>query len=210
MVNFGEWLKEKKAAPANTEPAPAATPAAPAKPVGVFFGANKPAAEPAKSTPAEPMDITTGIDDFDVLDLSDLSETEIEEPAAAPVGGMSSFLDETPADQPVRELPADMDKQQLNFVDLIDSIYRVVHDPELTGSMIKNIMIELKSSPQYMNLVAKEDVRTWIQIMRNNMGVAKIKKQETKAKRAGGKSSTKAIDSQMSADLDALLGGIDL
>ena len=89
---------------------------------------------------------------------------------------------------------------------MIDSIYNILHEPDFLGSVIKNIIIELKNHPEYTRLIADEDVRQWVRGMRESMGLAKIKKQETKAKRSGGSSAkSKAVDEDMLADL-AMLG----
>ncbi len=99
-----------------------------------------------------------------------------------------------------------MTKEEMGFVGLIDSVYNILHEPEFLGSVIKNIIIELKNHPEYSRLIADEDVRQWVRGMRESMGLAKIKKQETKTKRAGGGGSkSKLVDDDMLADL-AMLG----
>jgi len=121
------------------------------------------------------------------------------------LGGQSQFDDETPARAPTRELPADLDAGQLQFIELIDNVYGMMHDSELLSNVIRGIMIELKSHPQYMTLVAKDDVRAWVRAMRDNMGLARVKKAEKKATR--GRGSSKALDADLLAAVDEL--GID-
>jgi hypothetical protein len=145
-----------------------------------------------------------------VLSLDDLAASS--DPGIAPrqgIAGLSHFQDETPATKPTRELPEGLDKDQLGFVDLVDSIYDVMHEPDLMGGAIRNIIIELKSHPEYMKLVAPDDIRVWVRGMRSAMGLAKIKKAETKAKRGtGGSRKSKLVDMDMLADLEAL--GVDI
>ena len=117
------------------------------------------------------------------------------------------FSDEEPASKPDRELPADITDTEKQFVTLLDSIYDVLHDPELVGSVLRNFMIELQENPEYRRLVAPEDVRNLIVGARHSMGMAKVKKQEAKAKRAGGKRASGAKADQLAADLESL--GID-
>jgi hypothetical protein len=105
---------------------------------------------------------------------------------------LSQFPDETPASKPTRELPADLDKGQLQFIELI----------ELLSGVIKGIMSELQANPQYMKLVSQLDKRTWVLGMRENMGLAKVKKAEKKASR--GRGSSKALDTDLMAIADEL------
>ena len=122
---------------------------------------------------------------------------------------MSQFDDETPATKPSRELPEGIESQQLQFVEMMDGVYDLLDDPELLGMVIKNIMIELKANPQYINMVTKDDVRQWVRTMRHTMGLARIKKMESKEKR--GKGTTRAKPSSKLLDQDVLnaASGID-
>lgn len=138
------------------------------------------------------------------LSLDSLADLEaLEDPGVVPRSSTrSSFADETPATAPTRDLPEGLEKQQLQFVDLMDGVYSILHDPELMGNVIKSIMIELKSQPQYIKLIAPDDVRLWVRGMRDHMGLARVKKQETKAKRNGaGSKASKLVDADMLADL---------
>jgi hypothetical protein len=112
---------------------------------------------------------------------------------------VSGFIDEIPATAiPERTVPTDADKGMIQFVQTMDSIYGVLNDPELLGSVIRNIMVELKANPQYAKMIAPDDVRTWVRAMRNTMGLAKIKKQEKSKKTGTAKSKgSKALDADM-------------
>jgi len=145
----------------------------------------------------------SGVDAPTISSLDDLDASEDE--GIAPRQSMSQFADETPATKPTRELPEGLDKNALGFIDMIDGVYDVLHDADMMGSVIRNIIIELKSHPEYMKLVAPDDIRAWVRGMRETMGLAKIKKQESKAKRSGGAGKkSKLVDEDMLADLNSL------
>lgn len=173
---------------------------APAKPAPKLAGL-KFAKAPGTTSPASTSSINS-LDDLESLDLS-----AVEAVAAEPK--LSQFADETPAQKPTRELSAELDKQQRQFIELIDGVYDQLHDPEFLGQVIRNIMIELKENPQYIKHICDDDVRVWIRTMRESMGLARVKKLETKAKRgSGGASRSKKVDDDLMADLESL--GIDL
>lgn len=150
---------------------------------------------PAKSAsrPASPVDSLEAIASDESTGLATLPAT--------------SFSDEIPATAPIRDLPDDLSESMLAFVKTLDGIYEVASDPELFGQMIKHIMMELRENPQYKKLLADDDVATMIRGMRESMGLARIKKEASKAKRSGStsksrKSSVKNDD--MLDDLAAL------
>jgi hypothetical protein len=138
---------------------------------------------------------------LDSLESLDSTTVEGVEPRGSSV---TYFADETPASKPTRELPEDLTAEQLGFIGSLDSVYEVLHDPELLGGFITNIMVELKSNPEYTKLIAPEDVRVMVRGMRESMGLARVKKQEAKAKRGGARKGSKALDADMLADLDSL------
>jgi hypothetical protein len=121
------------------------------------------------------------------------------------LGAASRFADEIPATAPLRELPADMDAQARAFTGSLDSVYKALHEPELLGSVVRGIMIELANHPEYRKLISPMDYHTMVRGMRESMGLARIKKEESKAKRTPSKKST------VITDLDALnaLEGMD-
>lgn len=139
-----------------------------------------------------------------IASLDDLDQSESD--GIAPRPSVSGFSDETPATAPTRELPKDLPKEALQFIDLIDGVYSVLHEPDMLGGAIRNILVELKSHPEYMKLVAPEDIRAWVRGMRDSMGLARIKKQESKSKRSGGSGKKSGlVDKDMLADLDSLV-----
>lgn len=143
------------------------------------------------------------------LDSLDALDQSVDEGIAPRPSVTSQFTDETPATKPTRELPEGLTKEQLGFVDMIDGVFEVMHEPDLLGGVIRNIIIELKSNPEYMKLVAPDDIRAWVRGMRESMGLQKIKKQETKSRKSGGSGSkSKLVDTDMLNDLADL--GIDI
>lgn len=172
---------------------PIVVPPAPTKPA---FGFAKQIVKPpvVQPTPAPAADPDLG-DDFSLDDLAESMAGDAESARET----RSQFSDETPAQKPTRELPEDCDQGLRAFVELIDSVYSILDDPELLGNVIKNLMIELKSNPQYMQQVCDEDIRTWVRAMRNHMGLARLKKTEAKEKRAkgGAKGKSSKVDNDM-------------
>jgi hypothetical protein len=155
----------------------------------------------AKSSSGTVPDSLLPVGNIDSLDDLD----SLEEQGIEPRRSVSGFEDETPATAPTRELPEDISKEELGFIQMIDGVYEVLHEPDLLGSVIRNIMIELANNREYMRLVAPEDIRSWVRGMRDSMGLARIKKTEAKAKRAGGSGKkSKLVDDDMLADLASL------
>jgi hypothetical protein len=52
--------------------------------------------------------------------------------------------------------------------------------------------------------MSPDDVRVMVRGMRESMGLARVKKQEAKAKKSGGTRKSKTVDLDMLADLDSL------
>jgi hypothetical protein len=138
----------------------------------------------------------TSIDSLESLDAT-------EDAGLTPRAGVTYFADETPATKPTRELPEGITKEELGFVDQLDSVYEIIHDPDLLGGVIRNIMVELKSNAEYAKLMSPDDYRVMVRGMRESMGLARVKKTEAKAKRGTSKKSSK-VDIDMLADLEGL------
>lgn len=114
------------------------------------------------------------------------------------------FADETPASLPQRELPADTPEEVRRFVDNLEHLHTLAPEPELASSAIRNIMVELKSRPQYIKHVMPNDVRVMIQIMRETMGLAKAVKEKKASTRKKTASAEVAAVMAEFADLDDL------
>lgn len=203
------------ASPSNSESEgePKAPPVvAKASPLSGLLGAAKSAGSnpkpgsilPIPGKSADALTTATAVSDLDFESLADLDVTEVARPEP------TRFDDETPATKPTRDLPEGLDKQQLGFVDLLDGMYEMVCDPELLGNVVKQMMIELKGNPQYEKLLSPDDVRLVVKAARNSMGLARVKKTEAKAKRAGGsaKKAAAKVDDDMAAILDGF--GLDI
>jgi hypothetical protein len=164
-----------------------------------------PAPAPAPAKPVTQLD-----DDFSLDDLANLDVNQVDPADRRNIG--SGFDDEIDATAPERILPPDLTKQQLDFVESLNGIYEVLHDPEMFGQSVRIVMLELAENKEYKKLIVDEDVHVIIRGMRNVMGLAKIKKQE-KSRKTGGASKAKGGKNSPSSDdmamLDELFGGDD-
>lgn len=194
-------------------------PKAGAIPGGFKFGAvTKPGSPPKAApkpvtpapAPAPAKPVTQLDDDFSLDDLANLDVNQVDPADRRNIG--SGFDDEIDATAPERILPPDLTKQQLDFVESLNGIYEVLHDPEMFGQSVRIVMLELAENKEYKKLIVDEDVHVIIRGMRNVMGLAKIKKQE-KSRKTGGASKAKGGKNSPSSDdmamLDELFGGDD-
>ena len=165
------------------------------------------------STPSQTVHPDSGSDtivdspsraDAGIFSLDDLASSESEGEESAPrepTTGRYFFADEIPSTAPTRELPDDLTESQQAFVHSLNSIYEIVHDPELFGQVIRQIMQELQENPDYTKIMADQDVHTMLRGLRQSMGLAKIKKAEKATKtRAGSKAAPKAAALAGTAD----------
>jgi hypothetical protein len=159
----------------------------------------------------------SGSDDGAIFGLADLAGFDATDDTAPSRPSLASgFDDEIEATAPERAITPDLTGQQMGFIESLDSIYPVLHDPDLFGQAVRIIMLELQENPEYKKLIVDQDAHTIIRGMRNTMGLAKIRKQE-KSRKAGGGGAAKtsrAKKSQVSDDdmalLNTLLGGESL
>lgn len=151
-------------------------------------------------------------DDGAVFGLADLAGFDASDDTAPSRSyADEGFLDEIEATAPERAITADLTPAQMNFIESLDSIYPVLHDPDLFGQAVRVIMLELQENKEYKKLICDQDVSTMIRGMRNTMGLAKIRKQEKSRKSGGAAKSSSRKKSQVSDDdmalLESLLGG---
>lgn len=143
-------------------------------------GSNPPnlVARTAAATPivSKPVADESTLDSLDSIAGFTGGEAIVEAREAHP----TSLEGETDATAPTRELPADMTDSMKGFVEQLDNLYEVLFDAELFGNYTKNIMIELQENPEYIKLIADKDIHTMIRGMRDSMGLARIKKVESK------------------------------
>lgn len=230
-MNLNQLIAKKKAdanAPVETPPAAAPTnESKPSVPLKVGSGLKLGASAAPKAVSESPK-LATGLklgglpkaatperpvapqvsDDLDLSALASLDTSSIPEQASSGQSAMQ-FPDEIEATAPVRELPEDLTAQQLTFVESLDSIYEVLHDPELLGQSIRMVMQELQENPEYTKLISDHDVHTMIKSIRNVMGITKIRKEEKGTKRGTGKKSSASskFDADTMAQLDAMMAG---
>jgi hypothetical protein len=164
--------------------------------------------QPKPAQPATPAPVPTGKPAVDrvadatpaKLTLDDIADTTVEGVTTNSERGEFAFADEIAATAPTRELPPELTAGMADFVKQLDSIYEVIHDPELFGQMIRTIMLELKENPDYTQVLADQDVHTMIRGLRSSMGLAKIKKAEKSTKARGPKKSTASTQVMSTAD----------
>lgn len=153
----------------------------------------------AKPKPKPVMDLT-GLATMDVSGVtetrkdSDLDSEQI----------ISQFMDQMSADKPERELPADAESDLVELMSAMDSLYDMVHEPEMFGDALKMFMVELKSHPQYADQIQPSDIRLIVQGSRRAGLNARIKKAEKASSR--GASSRKKKES----DFGELLGNLGI
>ena len=218
--------------PESVPPVNSPAPQAPAKPAGLGLnnlglaklraggtssgaGANNSAGTPKPpASPAAPAVVESGILDGPVFGLADLAgfdSSDTPEVRAREERQPSGFDDEIEATAPERIFSPEMTPQMLSFIESLDSIYPVLHDPDLFGQAVRIIMLELQEHPEYKKLVGDQDVHTMIRGMRNTMGLARIRKQEKSRKATGtgkpGRIKKAGVSDDDMALLESLMGG---
>lgn len=206
---------EESESPAEKQPAsPAADSASAPKPKGLGLnlagsGFKKPAEAPPTKTPAKDKPKKNDSIESGGFSLEDLARVEAAEIKSESSGAYDSgFADEIEATAPVRNLPPDLTKEMQGFVESVDGIYEVLHDPEMFAQAVRIIMLELQENPEYEKLIADDDVHVMIRGMRRTMGLARVKKQEKSRKGKTNKNARKkaGVDDASMALLDKLMG----
>lgn len=166
-------------------------------------------AAPKAPEPEPPKVFDSG--SFDLSDLAAMDASTVNPTQTLEQTTISGYFDEIEASAPDRDLPADMSQGMALFVESLDGVYQILHDPELFAQSVRNIMIELDENPEYLKVISDHDVHTMIRGMRNSMGMARIKKQEKARKPAsktGATKRAKVADSEAMNILDQLMGGV--
>jgi len=167
----------------------------------------KPAADSAKQVSTSAKDaVDSG--DFSLDDLAGLEASSVAESTQEESLG-ESFEDEIEASAPDRALPEDLTDEMKAFVDSLDGVYQVLHDPDMFGQSVRMIMIELQENSEYDQLLADEDIHVMIRGMRRTMGLARVNKQSKKRGAATKKNARKkaGVSDDAMALLDGLMGG---
>lgn len=147
--------------------------------------------------------------EFTLEDLAGLDASSIESESVTST--TSDFDDEIEATAPARALEPDLTPEMLGFVETLDGLYSVLHDPEMFGQSVRIIMMELQENKEYQKLLADQDVHVMIRGMRRTMGLARVRKQEKSRKATTNKSARKksGVSDDAMAMLDQLMGNLD-
>lgn len=136
------------------------------------------------------------------------SAPAVQKESPAPTSNPMTELpeDHTPATLPQRTIPADVGEAVQRFIANLDHLHKLAPEPELASAAIRNIMIELKSNPQYMDHVLDDDIRVIVQLMRETMGLARIEKEKKASTRSKKNKESVAAAVADLAFLDEMLG----
>jgi hypothetical protein len=120
-------------------------------------------------------------------------------------------LDHIPVSAPARSLPDNLTNQQAQFIKSLDSLYNLHADPTMFVDMVRRIMTDMQDNPALVGLLADDDSYTMITGLRQQAGMAQVKKIESKAKKggaAGGARSVKnkSVEDSVMASLSAFAG----
>lgn len=146
---------------------------------------------PARATSlvvAEPRNPVPALSDLAAIaslgdDVESASDTSN---SLAGITSFSAFDDEVLPTAPDR--PADgLTEEQLGFIKSLDTLYLAFDDGPLFVNAVQRIMIDLNAAPHLIEMMAPEDSNVMLRGMRASAGMARVKKVEAKAKRAGGK-----------------------
>ena len=149
---------------------------------------------------------STGLSLVDVAGLDSDSGQGIELAGIDPEDD-TGYLDEVPATAPERELPEELDATQQAFIKSLDSIYSLKDDPDMFVDVVRRIMSEMQDRPELAVLLAPEDSGAMIRGLRQQAGMAQVKKQAAKDKRGkkAAKPNSEAVDSALQS-LQGLAG----
>ncbi len=119
-------------------------------------------------------------------------------------------LDHIPVSAPSRKLPENLNPQQEQFIKSLDSIYRLHADPAMFVDMVRRIMTDMQENPALVSLLADDDSFTMITGLRQQAGMAQVKKVEAKEKRGTGggarSAKSKSVEDSVMASLSAFAG----
>lgn len=131
-------------------------------------------------------------------------ESTVEEPLTKTL-----MPNEVPAEAVVRELADDASPGLLKFIEMLDSVPKLFHDPDTLGQVIRNIMVSLSEEESFIEMVQPDDYKFIIRGMRDVLEGAAIKKASTKRKSSTKRKPKKTdLDSDDLAMLDDLMSGI--
>lgn len=147
----------------------------------------------------------SGLPDGVVFSVADIGSMDIDALGLSqPATTGFVYRDQVDAQLPDRDLPPELDGEALAYVELLNGIYGIGFDPIHFGNMVRSIMSELQSHPEYTKLMCDEDVHTLMKGMQDSMGMAAIRKSEAKTKRQAKTPASKATNQAMLGAMSGL------
>lgn len=176
--------------------------------LGGFKFKAKPSTDKPKEgiVPAVTAETRLGIGDSLPTKVHDAApqESMVEEPLTKTL-----MPNEVPAEAVVREIADDASPGILKFIEMLDAVPKLFHDPDTLGQVIRNIMVSLSEEESFIEMVQPDDYKFIIRGMRDVLEGAAIKKASTKRKSSSKRKPKKTdLDSDDLAMLDDLMSGI--
>ena len=130
--------------------------------------------------------------------------------SAAPGVPVEAVRQELPVASSEETPTVKIPKEQADeFLELLRSIQLLMDDPDSIQTILRTIMIELQTQPQFVQLMQPEDFGLMIRAMHKAMGIAQIRKTETRSKSAGRKTKLNEVKDLLSASIEEL-GGLTI
>jgi len=120
----------------------------------------------------------------------------------------SSVLPSLIQQSPSNEVAIVPEAEAQEFIDMLRTMKDLLDDPDNIQTILRTVMIDMQASPHLVELLQPEDFGLMIRAMHQAMGVAQIRKTETRSKSAASKKSGKYADA-IALSLEEL-GGITL
>lgn len=150
----------------------------------------------------------TVVDDLEQTDKEIVDDPESTEIAIIP----NPMQGESKASEPVIDIPPELNEQQQRFLENFNRIPETMHDADLLGAVMEDIMQELSANPDYKEFMSDECLEVMMRGLTETFKIVKASK-AAKSKTPKKKTQKKMTEDQakiagqvkMSAD-----GGIDL
>lgn len=126
----------------------------------------------------------------------------------------SPLSGESPASDPALEVDESLMSQQERFIANVERIDTVIHDKELLGSVLEDMMLELSENPDYKKFMSDSHLESMMRGMMETFAIVKASKAKTsKAKTGSRKKKGKPLSdtaTDMLAALEMKDGKLDI